>query len=203
MEMFMRLADEFHIKVTTFEHGLEGYKLTKELVAHGIGVTTFSDWWAYKFEVYDAIPYNAAIMVKQGVLVSINSDGAEESRHLNQEAAKCMRYGALTEQEALALITINPAKQLGIEDRVGSLEVGKDADLAIYNHHPLSIYAVPQKVLIDGQVYFDVQKDMAMRAKMEQERKALKEQDRKQQGGRGAEAPLPAAATTAGSPQNR
>jgi imidazolonepropionase-like amidohydrolase len=203
MEMFMRLAEEFHIKVATFEHGLEGYKLTKELVAHGIGVTTFSDWWAYKFEVYDAIPFNAAIMVKKGVLVSINSDGAEESRHLNQEAAKCMKYGGLTEQEALALITINPAKQLAIEDRVGSLEIGKDADLVIYNHHPLSIYAVPQKVLIDGQVYFDVQKDMAMRAKMEQERKALKEQERKQQGGRGAEAPPPAATTTAVSPQNR
>jgi imidazolonepropionase-like amidohydrolase len=202
MEMFMRLADEFHIKVATFEHGLEGYKLTKELIAHGIGVTTFSDWWAYKFEVYDAIPYNAAIMVKKGVLVSINSDDAEESRHLNQEAAKCMKYGGLTEQEALALITINPAKQLGIEDRVGSLETGKDADLVIYNRHPLSIYAVPQKVLIDGQVYFDIQKDLATRAKMEQERKTLREQERKQQGGRGAETPQPATNSSAVSPRN-
>ncbi len=139
-------------------------------------------------------------MAKKGVLVTINSDGAEESRHLNQEAAKCMKYGGLTEQEALSLITINPAKQLAIEDRVGSLETGKDADLVIYNHHPLSIYAVPQKVLIDGNVYFDIQKDMAMRAKMEQERKALKEQERKQQGGRGAEPPVPAPTTTAATP---
>jgi len=198
MEMFMRLADEFHIKVATFEHGLEGYKVAKELVAHGIGVTTFSDWWAYKFEVYDAIPYNAAIMVKKGVLVSINSDGAEESRHLNQEAAKCMKYGGLTETEALSLITINPAKQLAVEERVGSIEVGKDADLTIYNHHPLSVYAVVQKVLIDGQVYFDIKKDMEMRQKMDLERKALKDRDQKNQGGRPAaeREPLPAQATT-------
>ena len=200
MEMFMRLADEFKIKLATFEHGLEGYKLAKELAEKSIGVTTFSDWWAYKFEVYDAIPYNAAIMVRKGVLVSLNSDGAEESRHLNQEAAKCMKYGGLNETEALSLITINPARQLAIEDRVGSIEAGKDADLVIYNRHPLSVYAVAQKVLIDGQVYFDIAKDLEMRRKMEQERKALKELDQK--GGRPASGlPMPST-STAVSPRN-
>jgi imidazolonepropionase-like amidohydrolase len=177
--MAIHLADEFGFKVRSFEHCLEGYKIAKEIAAHGAVPSVFSDWWAYKVEAYDSIPYNAAILTRKGAMVALNSDGAEESRHLNQEAAKTMKYGGLTEQEALALITINPARQLMIDSRVGSIDVGKDADLAIWNHHPLSIYAVPQRVLIDGEVYFDIQKDLEMRKRMEQERKALEARDQK------------------------
>ncbi len=179
--MLMRVAEEFGFKIATFQHVLEGYKVAKEIAAHGAGASTFSDWWAYKVEAYDAIPYNAAIMTRKGVVVSINSDSAEEARHLNQEAAKCMKYGGLSEQEALALVTLNPAKQLRIDNRVGSVDVGKDADLVIYNHHPLSVYAVAQKVLIDGQVYFDIQNDLEMRERAEKEKKILKEKDKKDQ----------------------
>ena len=178
--MLLRVADEFGFKIATFQHVLEGYKVAKEIAEHGAGASTFSDWWAYKVEAYDAIPYNAAIMTRKGVVVSINSDSAEEARHLNQEAAKCMKYGGLSEQEALALVTLNPAKQLRIDNRVGSIEPGKDADLVIYNRHPLSVYAVAQKVFIDGQVYFDIQKDLEMRERLEKERASLKEKDKKE-----------------------
>src|SRR4030095_5449924 len=146
--MRLRLAKEFGFKVRTFQHILEGYKIADELAAAGVGASTFSDWWAYKVEAYDAIPYNAALMTKRGVVVSINSDDAEEATHLNQEAAKTIKYGGLTRDAALKLVTINPAIQLGIDKRVGSLEVGKDADLVIYNHDPLSAYAVVQKTLV-------------------------------------------------------
>ncbi len=181
MLMMMRLADEFGFKVNSFEHGLEGYKIAKELAAHGAVISTFSDWWAYKVEAYDAIPYNAALLTRKGVMVTINSDSAEEARHLNQEAAKCMKYGGLNEQEALKLITLNPARQLKLDSRIGSIDPGKDADLVIYNHHPLSVYAVPQKVFIDGQPYFDIQRDLEMRKKMDEERKALEARDKKTQ----------------------
>jgi len=117
-------------------------------------------------------------MTQHGVVVSINSDNAEEARHLNLEAAKTMKWGGMTETQALSMVTINPAIQLGIEKRVGSIEAGKDADLVIYNHHPLSVYAVPQKVLIDGQIYFDREKDIAARAEREKERKALMEKEK-------------------------
>lgn len=171
----IRLAEEFGFQIATFQHVLEGYKVAKEIAAHGAGASTFSDWWAYKVEAYDAIPYNAAIMTEKGVVVSINSDSAEEARHLNQEAAKAMKWGGLSETEALKLVTLNPAIQLGIADRVGSIEVGKDADLVLYDQPPLSVYAVPQKVLIDGVVYFDRQQDIARRAEIEKEKKALAE----------------------------
>ena len=153
--MLLRVADEFGFKIRTLQHVLEGYKVAKEIAAHGAGASTFSDWWAYKMEAYDAIPFNAAIMVRKGVLVSINSDDAELMRHLNTEAAKTMKYGGLTEEEALALVTINPAKQLAVDSRVGSIELGKDADLVVFDKHPLSNYAKVQKVLIDGETYFD------------------------------------------------
>jgi len=175
----IRLAEEFGFKIATFQHVLEGYKVAKEIAAHGAGASTFSDWWAYKVEAYDAIPHNAAIMTKKGVVVSINSDSAEEARHLNQEAGKTMKFGGLTEEEALALVTINPARQLRIDDRVGSIEIGKDADLVLYDKHPLSVFAVPQKVWIDGQVYFDRAQDIARRAEIEKEKKALAEKDKK------------------------
>ena len=176
--MLLRVAKEFGFKVRTFQHVLEGYKVADEIAAAGVGASTFSDWWAYKVEAYDAIPYNAALMTKRGVIVSINSDDAEEATHLNQEAAKCIKYGGLSHDEALKLVTINPAIQLGIDKRVGSIEVGKDADLVIYNHDPLSAYAVVQKTLIDGRVLFDRQKDIAARADLAKEKKALLDKEK-------------------------
>jgi imidazolonepropionase-like amidohydrolase len=177
--MLLRVAKEFGFKVRTFQHVLEGYKVADEIAAAGAGASTFSDWWAYKVEAYDAIPYNAAIMTRRGVLVSVNSDDAEEATHLNQEAAKSIRYGGLSREEALKMVTINPAMQLGIDKRVGSIDVGKDADLVIYNHDPLSAYAVVQKTLIDGRVYFDRARDIAERADREKEKKALTEKEKK------------------------
>jgi imidazolonepropionase-like amidohydrolase len=171
--MLLRVAKEFGFKVRTFQHVLEGYKVADELAAAGVGASTFSDWWAYKVEAYDAIPYNAALMTRRGVVVSINSDDAEEATHLNQEAAKSMKYGGLSHDEALKMVTLNPAMQLGIDKRVGTIDAGKDADLAIYNRDPLSAYAVVQKTLIDGRVYFDRQRDISERPEREREKKAL------------------------------
>ena len=177
--MLLRVAKEFGFKVRTFQHVLEGYKVADELAAAGAGASTFSDWWAYKVEAYDAIPYNAAMMTKRGVVVSVNSDDAAEATHLNQEAAKSMKFGGLTHDEALKLVTINPAMQLGIDKRVGSIDVGKDADLVIYNHDPLSAYAVAQKTIIDGRVLFDRDKDIAGRATLEKEKQDLLAKEKK------------------------
>jgi len=171
--MLLRVAKEYGFKVQTFQHVLEGYKVADEIAAAGTGASTFSDWWAYKVEAYDAIPYNAALMTQRGVLVSINSDDAAEATHLNQEAAKSMLYGGMSHDDALKMVTLNPAIQLGIDKRVGSIDVGKDADLAIYNHDPMSAYAVVQKTLIDGRVYFDRDKEIAGRGALEQEKKDL------------------------------
>lgn len=176
--MLMRVSKEFGFKVRTFQHVLEGYKVAEELAAYGVGASTFSDWWAYKMEAYDAIPYNSALMTERGVVVSVNSDDSEEARHLNQEAAKAIKYGGLSENDALKLVTLNPAIQLGIDGRVGSIDVGKDADLVIFNHHPLSVYAVAQKTLIDGTVYFDRDRDIAGRAALEAEKKSLLEKEK-------------------------
>ena len=153
--MLIRLAEEMGFKIATFQHVLEGYKVADEMAKHGVGGSTFSDWWAYKIEAEDAIPHNAAIMHRRGVLVSINSDSAEHARRLNTEAAKTMHWGGLSEDEALSFVTINPAKQLKIDARVGSLEAGKDADVVIWNKHPLSTYAIVDRVYIDGQQYYD------------------------------------------------
>jgi imidazolonepropionase-like amidohydrolase len=171
--MLIRIADEMGFKIRTFQHVLEGYKVAKEIGAHGAGASTFSDWWAYKIEAYDATPYNAAIMAKKGVVVSLNSDSDELQRHLNLEAAKTMRYGGLSETEALAMVTINPAKQLGIDDKVGSIEIGKSADLVLFDQHPLSGYSKPLKVWIDGHEYFDRDRDLETRPKFEQQKKEL------------------------------
>jgi imidazolonepropionase-like amidohydrolase len=176
--MLLRVADEFGFKIRTLQHALEGYKVAKEIVAHGAGVSTFSDWWSYKVEAFDAIPYNAALLVRKGVLVSLNSDSAELMRRLNTEAAKTMKYGGLSETEALALVTINPARQLAIDNRVGSIEVGKDADLVIYDKHPLSNFAKVEKVLIDGEVYFDRDRDLEQRPAREARRKQLLEKEK-------------------------
>ena len=175
----LRLAEEFGFKIATFQHVLEGYKVAKEMAEHGAGASTFSDWWAYKVEAYDAIPYNAAIMVEKGVTVSINSDSGEEMRHLNQEAAKTMKWGGLSETEALSLVTINPARQLGIDHLVGSIEVGKDADLVIYDAHPLSNYAVVQHTIVDGKVYFDRALDKERQRRLKEEKEALSQKGRR------------------------
>jgi imidazolonepropionase-like amidohydrolase len=186
--MLMRVADDYGFKIRTFQHVLEGYKVAKEIAAHGAGGSTFSDWWDYKVEAADAIPYNAAIMEKAGVVVSLNSDDAELMRHLNTEAAKTMKYGGMTETEALSMVTINPAKQLGIDNRVGSIEVGKDADLVLYDKYPLSDYAKVEKVLIDGSIYFDRDKEVSSRAAEAAAKQKLVDklkQQQQQNGGRG------------------
>jgi len=157
----LRLAEEFGFRIATLQHVLEGYKVADEIAAHGAGASTFSDWWGYKVEAYDAIPHNAALMTERGVLVSINSDSGEEMRHLNQEAAKTMKWGGLDEIEALKLVTLNPAIQLGIDDRVGSIEVGKDADFVLYDGRPLALSSVVQKTIVDGRLYFDLEADRA------------------------------------------
>jgi imidazolonepropionase-like amidohydrolase len=171
--MMLRVAEEMGFKIATFQHVLEGYKVAKEIAAHGAGASTFSDWWGYKIEADEAIPHNAAIMVRKGVLVSINSDSAEHARRLNTEAAKSIRWGGLTEDEALALVTINPAKQLRIDNRVGSLEVGKDADVAVWTHHPLSSYAIADRVYIDGRLYYDRRGDEIRLTELRKEKSAL------------------------------
>jgi imidazolonepropionase-like amidohydrolase len=169
----IRIAQEFGFRIATFVHGLEAYKLADEIAAAGFGVSTFSDWWAYKVEAYDAIPYNSALLAQRGVLVSINSDSQEEARHLNQEAAKTMKWGGMSENEALALVTLNPAIQLGIEDRVGSIEVGKDADLVIWENYPLSAYAKTLTTIIDGRIVFDIERDAERQEMIAAEKEAL------------------------------
>jgi len=185
--MLLHVADDYGFKIRTLQHVLEGYKVAKEIAAHGAGASTFADWWAYKMEAQDAIPYNAAIMVRKGVLTSLNSDDAELMRHLDKEAAKTVKYGGLSETEALSLITINPAKQLAIDKRVGSLEVGKDADVLLYDGHPLSNFSKVEKVWIDGHEYFDRDQDMNGRSKKAIEKKALTEKAAPAGGGRGGQ----------------
>jgi imidazolonepropionase-like amidohydrolase len=157
--MMLKVCKDFGIKRIVFQHVNEGFKVAPELAAYGAMASVFSDWWAYKFEVYYSTAYNAAILTKNGVVTSINSDDAEMMRHLYHEAAKTQKYGGLSDDEALSLITINPAKQLGIDNRVGSIEVGKEADIVIFKNHPLSIYGVPMFTIVDGVVKFDRDKD--------------------------------------------
>ncbi|PKV50086.1 imidazolonepropionase-like amidohydrolase [Aquimarina sp. MAR_2010_214] len=173
INMLMKVAEKFNFKINTFTHILEGYKVADKMVAHGVGGSTFSDWWAYKYEVNDAIPYNAAIMHRQGVVTAINSDDGEMSRRLNQEAAKSVKYGGVSEEDALKFVTLNPAKLLHIDDRVGSIKIGKDADVVLWTDHPLSIYAKAEKTIIEGAVYFDLEKDKAMRKSIAAERNKL------------------------------
>ncbi|MBZ5548005.1 MAG: amidohydrolase [Acidobacteriia bacterium] len=149
------MAKEFGYKIRGFHHALEAYKVADQIAAANIGIATFADWWGYKQEAWDAIPWNAVIAMRKGVRVAIKSDSEDYTRRLNQEAAKTMRYGGATEEEALKMITLNAAWIVGVDDRVGSIDVGKDADLVIWDGYPLSSYGVPEKVLIDGEVYFD------------------------------------------------
>lgn len=173
INMLMHVGDSMGFKVNTFTHILEGYKVADKMKAHGANASTFADWWAYKMEVMDAIPYNAAILTKAGVTTAVNSDDAEMGRRLNQEAAKAIKYGGLTEEEALKLCTLNPAKMLHLDDRMGSIKVGKDADLVLWTDNPLSIYAKVDKTIIDGIVYYDAKEDSAMRHEIRKERARL------------------------------
>jgi len=168
--MLIRVAEDFGFTIGTFQHVLEGYKIAEAIRDHGAHASTFSDWWAYKFEVYDAIPYNAAIMHRVGVTVSFNSDLRSFGGRINTDAAKAVKYGGLSPEEALHLVTINPARQLGIEEIVGSLEPGKDADFVIWSHSPLSSYARCEQSWIDGRRYFDLEQDAEMRETVRRER---------------------------------
>ena len=170
INMLMHVGDSMGFKVNTFTHILEGYKVADKMKAHGVGASSFSDWWAYKMEVKDAIPYNAAVLTKMGITTAINSDDAEMGRRLNQEAAKSIKYGGLSEEEALKLVTLNPAKLLHIDNRVGSIKVGKDADVVLWSDNPLSIYAKVEKTIIDGQIYYDIEEDAKMRIEIQKER---------------------------------
>ena len=170
---FIRLMQGFGIQVAAMHHVLEGYKVADELAAAGIGGSTFSDWWAYKFEVYDAIPYNGTLMHDRGVVVSFNSDSDDLARRLNCEAAKAVKYGGLSEIEALKFVTLNPARQLRVDQRVGSLETGKDGDIAIWSKSPLDSTTVCLETWIEGKRYFDRSLDAARTAALEEERKAL------------------------------
>jgi imidazolonepropionase-like amidohydrolase len=173
INMLMKVAESFDFRVNTFTHILEGYKVAEKMAQHGVGGSTFSDWWAYKYEVKDAIPFNAAIMARAGVTTAINSDDDEMARRLNQEAAKTVKYGGMDEEKAWAMVTINPAKLLHLDDRTGSIKKGKDADLVLWNEHPLSVYAHAEKTMIDGAFYFDIDEDQALRQSLQKEKNQL------------------------------
>jgi len=173
INMLMHVADSFHFTVNTFTHILEGYKVADKMKARGAFASTFSDWWAYKAEVEDAIPYNMALMTDVGLTVAVNSDDAEQARHLNQEAAKAIKYGGLTEEQAFKLCTLNPAIMLHVADRTGSIKAGKDADVVLWNNNPLSVYATAQKTFVDGIEYYDRQRDSTMRIYIASERNRI------------------------------
>jgi imidazolonepropionase-like amidohydrolase len=172
MVSIMRLCKEYGVKLASFEHALEGYRLAEELARDGVGISVFADFWAYKWEAYNTMPHNAALSVKKGATVALNSDDAERMRHLFNDAAKTMRFGGLSEAEALRTLTLNPAKMLGIDKKVGTIEPGKDADLAVFNRHPLDPYTVCQMTLVDGKVLFDRDRYLEERAKAEEAAKA-------------------------------
>lgn len=173
INMLMHVAEDFGFRVNTFTHILEGYKVADKMARHGVGGSSFSDWWAYKFEVYDAIPYNGALMHQEGVVTAFNSDDAEMARRLNQEAAKAVRYGGVSEEEALKFVTLNPARLLHIDDRVGSIQPGMDADLVIWSDHPLSVYAHAQVTFLDGIIMVDEELDRQAREEIQQVRQGL------------------------------
>jgi len=173
INMLMHVADSMRFTLNTFTHILEGYKVADKMKQHGAGASSFSDWWAYKFEVKDAIPYNGALMWREGITVAFNSDDAEMARRLNQEAAKAVKYGGVPEEEALMFVTLNPAKLLHLDNRTGSLKAGKDADIVIWSDHPLSIYAKAEQTFVEGIRYFDKDRDEQLRNEMKTERARL------------------------------
>jgi imidazolonepropionase-like amidohydrolase len=171
--MLIRIADDFGFTIGTFQHVLEGYKVADAIAKHGAGGSTFSDWWAYKIEVADAIPFNGALMHDVGVTMSFNSDSDELARRLNTEAEKAIRYGGLSPEEAIKFVTINPAKQLRIDSHTGSLEKGKDADFVIWSGSPLSDYSRCEQTWIDGACYFSLEKDRELREQTQRERQRI------------------------------
>lgn len=175
--MLLGLSDELGFKVRELQHVLEGYKVAREIAAHGVGAGTFTDWWGFKAEAIDAIPYNVTLMERAGVLTSVNSDSDELARRLNLDSAKAMKYGGLSEEEALKLCTLNPAKQLRLDHRMGSIDVGKDADLVIWSGHPFSTYSRAETTFVDGEVVFDRQKDLAARQERVLEKKERLKKD--------------------------
>ncbi|HWP44738.1 MAG TPA: amidohydrolase [Blastocatellia bacterium] len=181
--MLLKLGEELGFRVTTLQHVLEGYKVAKEIAAHKAGASTFADSWAYKLEAYDAIPYNMALMASHGIIVTINSDSDERARRLYLEAAKAVKYGGVPEEEALRMVTLNAAKQLGIDKRTGSIDVGKDADLVIFSEHPFSVYTVPEMTIIEGEIYFDRKKDLEQREALAKEKQELIKREREQRPG--------------------
>ena len=170
INMLMHVADSMGFKINTFTHILEGYKVADKMKAHGAGASTFSDWWAYKMEVQDAIPYNASLLTQMGITTAINSDDAEMGRRLNQEAAKSVKYGGTSEEEAWKMVTLNPAKLLHIDNKVGSIKVGKEADVVLWSDNPLSIYAKAEKTIIDGLIYYDIDENKNMQDDIQKER---------------------------------
>lgn len=166
LTMLMHVADSMGFQVNTFTHILEGYKVADKMREHGVGGSSFSDWWAYKYEVKDAIPYNAAILTRMGIVVAINSDDAEMARRLNQEAAKSIKYGGLTELQAYRMVSLNPARLLHIDQKTGSVKVGKDADLVLWSDNPASVYARVETTIVDGRVLFDAREDVKLRERM-------------------------------------
>jgi imidazolonepropionase-like amidohydrolase len=182
---FLRTMESFHLRVGTLQHILEGYKVADEIAKHGAGASSFSDWWAYKYEVIDAIPYNGSLMRERGVLVSFNSDSSDHARRLNFEAAKAVKYGGTPEDEALKFVTINPAKQLGIGDRVGSLEAGKDGDFVVWSGNPLDSRSVCLQTWIEGRQYFDRSREPERSRALSDERTALLAKAKKLAGGGG------------------
>jgi len=171
--MLMRVAEQFGFNINTFTHILEGYKIADKMKAHGVAASTFSDWWRYKYEVMDAIPYNAAILDKMEIVTALNSDDAEMARRLNEEAAKAIKYGGTEEEAAFKMITLNPAKMLHLDDKMGSIKTGKDADVVLWSDHPLSVKAKAEKTFVDGILYFDIEADLEKRKYIAQERNRL------------------------------
>jgi len=180
MLSIMRLCKEYNVKLVCFEHGLEGYRITNELVNYGVAISTFADFWAYKWEAYNTMPHAAALCAKRGVLVALNSDDAERMRHLFNDAGKTVRFGGLSESEALKTLTINPAKIMGTDKWVGTIDIGKDADLAVFSRHPLDPYTVCQMTLVDGKVYFDRAKYLDDMKKAEEEKKKKEAEKKKE-----------------------
>ena len=170
INMLMHVGDSMGFTINTFTHILEGYKVAEKMKKHGAGGSTFSDWWAYKFEVNDAIPYNATLLNNAGVITAINSDDAEMGRRLNQEAAKAVKYGGTSEEDAWKMVTLNPAKLLHIDDKMGSIKIGKDADIVLWTDNPLSIYAKVIQTYVDGKLLFDVEVDKKLRERDRLER---------------------------------
>ena len=173
INMLMKVADSMGFTLNTFTHILEGYKVADKMAEHGAGASTFADWWAYKYEVKEAIPYNAAILNEMGVITAINSDDAEMGRRLNQEAAKAVKYGGVSQEDAWKMVTLNPAKLLHLDDRMGSIKVGKDADIVIWSANPLSMHAKVEKTFVDGMLLYDWERSFELHQRDQKERKRI------------------------------